>query len=725
MVKKKKKHPIKKAKTGAFNKKTLKNAILTVLYEEPAKTVNYKQVSTWLGVKDPESRKLVNVVLLELKDDEYLDEISRGKYKLKAKTGTICGIVDLQPQGFAYVNSEETERPVLVSARNLKHAMDGDKVRLHIYASRKKHDLEGEVIDIIERAKSVFVGTIQTSRNFAFLVPAGKVGFDIFIPLEKLNGAKDGQKAIVQINEWPSQARSPFGEVIEVLGDAGNNDAEMHAILAEFELPHKFPGNVDKAAEKIPMEIPEEEYKKRRDFRNITTFTIDPDDAKDFDDALSLQKLENGNWEVGVHIADVTYYVTPGSIIEEEAQNRATSVYLVDRVVPMLPERLSNGVCSLRPNEDKLCFSAVFEMDDEATVFKEWFGKTVINSNRRFTYEEAQEIIETGAGELSEEMLKLDDLSKKLRDNRFKKGSIAFERIEIKFNIDEKGKPLSVYFKEAKDANHLIEEFMLLANKQVAEFLGKPKPGKPPKTSVYRIHDKPDPDKLVSFNTFIQRFGYGIQLSTPTAISNSINNLLTHVKGKKEQNVVETLAIRAMAKAAYSTRNIGHYGLSFEYYTHFTSPIRRYPDMMVHRLLEKYLEGGRSASEQKYEALCKHSSDMEARAANAERASVKYKQVEFMQDHIGKIYPGVISGITDWGIYVELENKIEGMIPLRELDDDFYIFDERNYALVGRHKRKTYQLGDEVTVKIWRTNLERKQLDFLLAKKENDYGFEF
>jgi ribonuclease R len=725
MVKKKKKNHIKKAKTGTFNKKTLKNAILSALYEEPSKTVNYKQVSTWLGVKDHEGRKLVNVVLMELKDDEYLDEISRGKYKLKAKTGTICGIVDLQPQGFAYVNSEETERPVLVSARNLKHAMDGDKVRLHIYASRKKHDLEGEVIDIIERAKSVFVGTIQTSRNFAFLVPAGKVGFDIFIPLEKLNGAKNGQKAIVQINEWPSQARSPFGEVIEVLGDAGDNDAEMHAILAEFELPHKFPGNVDKAAEKIPMEIPEEEYKKRRDFRNITTFTIDPEDAKDFDDALSLQKLENGNWEVGVHIADVTHYVIPGSIIEEEAQNRATSVYLVDRVVPMLPERLSNGVCSLRPNEDKLCFSAVFEMDDEATVLKEWFGKTVINSNRRFTYDEAQEIIENGTGELSEEMLKLDVLSKKLRDNRFKKGSIAFERVEIKFNIDEKGKPLSVYFKEAKDANHLIEEFMLLANKQVAEFLGKPKSGKPPKTSVYRIHDKPDPDKLVSFNTFIQRFGYGIQLSTPTAISNSINNLLTHVKGKKEQNVVETLAIRAMAKAAYSTRNIGHYGLSFEYYTHFTSPIRRYPDMMVHRLLEKYLEGGRSASEQKYEALCKHSSDMEARAANAERASVKYKQVEFMQDHIGKIYPGVISGITDWGIYVELENKIEGMIPLRELDDDFYIFDERNYALVGRHKRKTYQLGDEVTVKIWRTNLERKQLDFLLAKKENDYGFEF
>lgn len=711
-------------KTGTFNKKTLKNAILSVLYEEPSKTVNYKQVSTLLGVNDHEARKLVNVVLLELKEDEYLDEISRGKYKLKAKTGTVCGIVDLQPQGFAYVNSEEVDRPVLVSARNLKHAMEGDKVRLHLYASRKKHDLEGEVIEIIERAKSIFVGTIQTSRNFAFLVPAGKVGFDIFIPLEKLNGAKNGQKAIVQINEWPANARSPFGSVIEVLGDAGDNDAEMHAILAEFELPHKFPENVDKAAEKIPLEIPEEEYQKRRDFRNVTTFTIDPEDAKDFDDALSLQKLENGNWEVGVHIADVTHYVTLNSIIEEEAQNRATSVYLVDRVVPMLPERLSNGVCSLRPNEDKLCFSAVFELNEEADVLKEWFRKTVIHSNRRFTYEEAQEIIETGTGELAEEVLKLNELAQKLRDNRFKKGSIAFDRIEIKFNIDEKGKPLSVYFKEAKDSNKLIEEFMLLANKQVAEFLGKPKPGKPAKTSVYRIHDKPDPDKLVSFNTFIHRFGYGIQLSTPNAISSSLNNLLNNVKGKKEQNVVETLAIRAMAKAAYSTRNIGHYGLSFEYYTHFTSPIRRYPDMMVHRLLEKYLDGGRSVNEQKFENLCKHSSDMEARAANAERASVKYKQVEFMQDHIGKIYPGVISGITDWGIYVELENKIEGMVPIRELDDDFYIFDERNYALVGRHKHKTYQLGDEVTVKIWRTNLERKQLDFLLTKKDNGYGFE-
>ena len=721
--KKKRKFP-KKRKLGTFNKKKLKNTILTILYEEPGKTVNYKQISTWLGIKDIETRKLVNVVLQELHDDDYLEQISRGKYKLKAKTGTACGIVEVQPQGFAYVNSEEIDSPVLVSSRNLKHAMKGDKVRIRLYARHKKRDLEGEVIEILERAKTIFVGIVQTSRNFAFLMPAGKVGFDIFVPKEKLNGAKNGQKAIAEIIEWPENAKSPFGKIIEVLGDVGDNNAEMHSILAEYELPHKYPEKVNRAAEKIALEISDDEIKKRLDLRNITTFTIDPADAKDFDDALSLQKLDNGKWEVGIHIADVTHYVTPNTIIEEEAESRATSVYLVDRVIPMLPERLSNGVCSLRPNEDKLCFSAIFEMDDEANISKQWFGKTVIHSNRRFTYEEAQEIIETEKGDYSSEMLILDRLAKLLRDQRFKKGSIAFDRFELKFNIDESGKPLSVYFKEAKDSNKLIEEFMLLANKKVAEFVGKKPGNKAAKTFVYRIHDKPDPEKLESLNTFIQRFGYGLQLTTPKLITNSLNNLLANVKGKKEQNVVETLAIRTMAKAAYSTRNIGHYGLSFEYYSHFTSPIRRYPDMMVHRLLERYLKDGRSVNEQKYESLCKHSSDMEARAANAERASIKYKQVEFMQEHIGKIYRGTISGITDWGIYVELLNKIEGMVPIRELDDDFYIFDEKNYALVGRHSNKIYQLGDEVTVKISRTNLERKQLDFLLVENEEVDSFE-
>jgi len=727
MAKKKNKQRRKIKKSVALNKKKLKNIILSLLHEEGGKTINYKQISSWLGIKDNNGRQLVNVALKELKDDDFLDQVAHGKYKLKAKTGTISGVVEMQRQGFANIASDEVDRPVLVSSRNLNHAMDGDKVKVHLYARRKKHDLEGEVTEIVKRAKTHFVGTVQMSRNFAFLVPSGKVSFDIFIPKDKLKGAKDGQKAIAEIVEWPPKAPSPFGHIVDVLGDTGDKDAEMHAILAEYELPHRFPEKVDKAAEKIPLKIPKEEYKKRRDFRKITTFTIDPADAKDFDDALSLQKLDNGNWEVGVHIADVTHYVTHNTLIEEEAKDRATSVYLVDRVVPMLPERLSNGVCSLRPNEDKLCFSAVFEMNEQAGVVNQWFGKTVIHSDRRFAYEEAQKTIETGNGELSSEILKLNELAIKLRDERFKKGSIAFDRIEIKFNIDEKtGKPLSVYFKQAQEANQLIEEFMLLANKRVAEFIGNTGKHKKSKTFVYRIHDKPDLEKLETFNTFIHRFGYGIQMTTTKAISNSLNQLLQHVKGRKEQNVVETLAIRSMAKADYSTRNIGHYGLSFDFYTHFTSPIRRYPDMMVHRLLEKYLEGGRSASEQKYEDLCRHSSDMESRAVKAERASIKYKQVEFMQDHVGEIYAGVISGVTDWGIYVELENKIEGMVPIRELDDDFYEFDEKNYALVGRHHNKSYQLGDEVKVKIWRTNLERKQLDLqLVHDQQEDVKFEF
>jgi ribonuclease R len=699
-----------------FNKPKLKSAVLNIFYEQPEKTFNYKQIAHHLEIKDPEIVKLVFVVLEELAESDSLQIVQRGKYKLKSRGGTVCGIVDIQEQGYAFVNSEEIEKPVLVSARNLNHALEGDKVRVLLYARHKKQHPEGEVIEVLERAKSVYVGTISKSPNFAFFIPTGKSAFDMFIPNEKLNGAKDGQKALARITEWPARAKNPFGEIIEVLGDAGDNNTEMHAILAEFDLPLRFPEKVLKAAERIPDEIPEDEIKRRRDVRLVTTITIDPHDAKDFDDALSLRKLENGLWEVGVHIADVSHYVSPGSILDEEAYERATSVYLVDRVVPMLPEKLSNGVCSLRPNEDKLCFSAIFQMNDEGEIRSQWFGRTVIHSDRRFTYEEAQAIIETGEGDLKDEVLTLHQLAVKLRESRFRNGSLDFERIEVKFNIDENGKPLSVYFKESKESNHLVEEFMLLANKRVAEFIGKPADGKTPRTFVYRIHDKPDPDKLMNFNHFIHKFGYGLQLGTPGQISKSMNLLMDNVRGKNEQNMIETLAIRTMAKAAYSTRNIGHYGLSFEYYTHFTSPIRRYPDVMVHRLLDKYLEGGRTVNATKWEEMCKHSSDMENKAANAERSSIKYKQVEFMQDKIGQEFAGVVSGVTEWGLYVELENKCEGMVPISSLKDDFYIFDDKNYCLIGRHSHQKYQLGDEVKVEIVRANLEKKQLDFKLIK---------
>jgi len=713
----------KKAKIAklveSFNKPKLKNAILPLFYEHPERTYNYKQIAELLKIHDPEITKLVFVVLEELTENGNLQSVQRGKYKLVSRSGSISGKLEIQPQGFAYVVSEEVDKPVLVSSRNLNHAMEGDKVKVSLYAIRKNQPPEGEVTEIVERAKSTFVGTISKSRNFAFFIPSGKSAFDLFIPNEKLNGAKDGQKAIARITEWPAKAKNPFGEIIEVLGDVGDNNAEMHAILAEYDLPLRFPESVLKAAEKIPDVIPEDEISRRRDMREVTTITIDPHDAKDFDDALSIRKLDNGFWEVGVHIADVSYYVKPGSILDDEAYQRATSVYLVDRVVPMLPEKLSNGVCSLRPNEDKLCFSAIFELNDQSEIQNQWFGRTVIHSDKRFAYEDAQAIIETGEGELKDEVLTLQMLAVKLREARFKKGSLAFERIEVKFVIDENGKPLSVYFKEAKESNQLVEEFMLLANKRVAEFIGNPDDHKTPRTFVYRIHDKPDPEKLVNFNHFIHKFGYGLLLGTPGQITNSMNQLMTNVRGKKEQNVIETLAIRTMAKAVYSTRNIGHYGLSFPFYTHFTSPIRRYPDVMVHRLLERYLEGGKTANAQKYEDMCKHSSLMENKAASAERSSIKYKQVEFMQDKIGEEFSGVISGVTDWGIYVELENKCEGMVSVNTLDDDFYIFDEKNYCLVGRHSHKTYQLGDDVKVEISRANLEKKQLDFRLIQNNS------
>ena len=597
--------------------------------------------------------------------------------------------------------------------------MDGDKVKVQLFAKRKGAEPEGEVVEILESKERTFVGKLQVAKGFAFLITENKtLANDIFIPKDKLKGGKNGDKAIVRIVEWPDEAKNPLGEVIDILGIAGQNTAEMHAILAEFGLPYKYPSSVEKAADKIPEAISPEEIENREDFRGITTFTIDPKDAKDFDDALSARRLDNGNWEVGVHIADVTHYVKTDGVIDKEAQSRATSVYLVDRTIPMLPERLCNQICSLRPDEEKLCFSAVFELNSDAVVQNSRICRTIIKSDRRFTYEEAQEVIETGEGDYKEEILALNDLAKKLRERRFKSGAINFDRYEVKFEIDEQGKPVRVYFKVSKDANKLIEEFMLLANRTVAEFVGRPPKGKTKKTFVYRIHELPDPDKMENFASFIRRFGYKLKTDgTKTDVSKGINSLLDNVQGKPEENLIETVAIRAMQKARYSTENIGHYGLAFEYYTHFTSPIRRYPDMMVHRLLERYLAGGRSVIQKKYEDLCDHCSSMEQVAANAERASIKYKQVEFMQDKLGMAFDGVISGVTEWGLYVELnENKCEGLVPIRDLDDDYYEFDEKNYCLLGRRKKRQYRLGDPITIKVAQANLERKQLDFQLAE---------
>lgn len=702
---------------GGMAKHVLIDAIYGIFSNEPTLTYNYKQISKRLGVKTMGERRLIVDTLYALKDRGDLIEVSTGKFKMKSRTGYITGIVDMTARGTAYIVSEDVEDDIFVSQANLNRALNGDEVKVYVYAKRKKRQPEGEVVEIIKRRKDTFVGVIERSENFAFLTAIGKqMPYDIFIPISNINGAKDGEKAIVKLVEWEKQHKNPIGRVVEVLGMPGNNETEMHSILAEFDLPFKFPPKVLHAADNIDETISKEDIAARRDFRDITTFTIDPADAKDFDDALSIRKLENGNWEVGVHIADVTHYVTPGTVLEKEAFSRATSVYLVDRVVPMLPERLSNGICSLRPDEEKLTFSAVFEMDDNAKVLDYWIGRTIIRSNRRFTYEEAQEIIEGAEGDYKEEILNIDSLAKKIRGERFKKGSIEFDRVEVKFEIDKDGKPLSVFFKRSLDAHKLIEEFMLLANKKVAAFIGRVPKEKKAKTFVYRIHDKPDTEKLNSFNYFVRKFGYSIKTGSHKALTNSMNDLLHHVKDTPEQNLIENLAVRTMAKAEYSTLNIGHYGLSFDYYTHFTSPIRRYPDMMVHRLLQRYLDEGRSVDVDKYEEYCKHSSDMEQVAANAERASIKYKQVEFMADKVGETFFGTISGVTEWGFYVELDdNKCEGMVGISNLEDDFYEFDEDNYCITGRYHRKIYQLGDQVRIKVVNANLAAKQLDFVLA----------
>ncbi len=703
----------------------LKQRALTAFQRNSNEPMNYKQVSKRMGINDDATRRHVPHALQELVDEKQIIETEPGRFKLNYEMGSVVGKVDLTVHGYAYIISPESDEDIFVSQKHLREALHGDTVKVHLFARRKGSRLEGQVVQIIERARTKFVGTIGITDTYAFLIPDSRLmPYDLFIPQNKLNGAKDGQKVVARIVEWPNRAKNPIGEVIQVLGDPGMNETEMHSILAEFDLPYHFEKEVEDVAATISPDITKAEIKGRRDFRGIPTLTIDPVDAKDFDDALSLQKLPNGNWEVGVHIADVTHYIKPGSILDKEAINRATSIYLVDRVVPMLPEKLSNNLCSLRPNEDKLCFSAVFELDDNAHVVKQWFGSTIICSNNRLSYEDAQAIIDTGKGTMSEEILTLHRLAQIFRKIRFQKGSISFDRAEPHFKLDKDGKPLNVFFVENTTSHQLIEEFMLLANRKVAEFCsGIMQTESPPrqgtgKTFVYRVHDHPNMEKLEAFAGFVSRFGYTLSITSEKSIASSLNNLLVKVKGTNEENIVENLALRAMAKADYSVDNIGHYGLGFKYYTHFTSPIRRYPDMMVHRLLKYYLDGkGAKPDRNELEALCKQSSNMERLSMEAERASIKYKQVEFMSDKVGQCFDGTISGVTEWGIYIELnESKCEGMIHIREFNDDMYIFDESNYCLKGRRRGRTFRLGDPIRIEVWRANLLKKQLDFRLAE---------
>lgn len=714
MAKKKEKKAGKRMK-----KKELSKAVLDFFHAKQDEVISLKYIFSELKLTTHPLKMLCMDILSDLLADDYITEVDKNKYKLNNHGIEMTGTFQRKSNGKNSFIPEGGGDPIFVAERNSAHAMNNDKVRIAFYAKRRGCEAEGEVIEILQRANDTFVGTLEVEKSYAFLVTENRtLANDIFIPKDKLKGGKTGDKAVVKVTEWPDKAKNPIGQVLDILGKAGDNTTEMHAILAEFGLPYVYPQSVEKAADKISAEISAEEIARREDFRKVTTFTIDPKDAKDFDDALSIRPLKDGLWEVGVHIADVTHYVKEGSIIDKEAEKRATSVYLVDRTIPMLPERLCNFICSLRPNEEKLAFSAIFDITEKGEVRDSRIVHTVIESDRRFTYEEAQQIIETKEGDFKDEILMLDTIAKALREKRFTAGAINFDRYEVKFEIDEKGKPISVYFKESKDANKLVEEFMLLANRTVAEKIGKAPKGKKPKVLPYRIHDLPDPEKLDNLAQFIARFGYRLRTSgTKTDVSKSINHLLDDIQGKKEENLIETVSIRAMQKARYSTHNIGHYGLAFDYYTHFTSPIRRFPDMMVHRLVTRYMDGGRSVSETKYEDLCDHSSNMEQIAANAERASIKYKQVEFMSERLGQTYDGVISGVTEWGLYVELnENKCEGMIPIRDLDDDYYEFDEKNYCLRGRRKNRIYSLGDAITVKVARANLEKKQLDFALVE---------
>ena len=711
----------KKEKKGGkhLKKKELVEILLNYFRTKPNEAFSLKQLFQALKLTTHPGKMLCIDVIEEMVEDNFLIEIEKGRYKINDKGQILTGTFQRKSNGKNSFIPDDGGEPIFIAERNSAHAMNNDKVKVSLCAKCKKRQLEGQVIEILEHANETFVGVLKVSKNYAFLLTeANTLANDIFIPKDKLKGGKNGDKAVVRITEWPEEAKNPFGEVIDILGQAGDNTTEMHAILAEYGLPYTYPQAVEAAAEKLSAEITPEDYAEREDFRDVVTFTIDPKDAKDFDDALSIRNLKPGLWEGGGHIADVSHYVKEGSIIDKEAVKRATSVYLVDRTIPMLPERLCNFICSLRPDEEKLAYSVIFDMNDKAEVKNFRIRHTVIKSNRRFTYEEAQQIIETGEGDYKEEILELNRLAQILREKRMSAGSINFDRCEVKFEIDENGKPLSVYFKVSKEANKLIEEFMLLANRTVAEYVGKVPKNKKPKVFPYRIHDLPDPDKLDNLNQFIARFGYKIRTGgSKVEVSKSLNHLLTEINGKKEQNLIETVSLRAMQKARYSIYNIGHYGLGFDYYTHFTSPIRRYPDLMVHRLLTRYLAGGRSAQADKYETLCEHSSAMEQTAASAERASVKYKQVEFMGERIGQVYDGVISGVTEWGLYVEInENKCEGMIAMRDLGNDFYEFDEKNYCLIGRRHHQKFSLGDPIKIKVARANLAKKQLDFVLAE---------
>ena len=710
----------KEKKAGKHMRKSeLAEQLMTWMQMRPGEDFALKQIFRGLNLTTHPLKMLCVDILNEMAEDDFLQVMENGHLKLNNHGIILTGTFQRKSNGKNSFVPDDGSEPIFIAERKSGHAMHGDKVKISLTAKRRGRKVEGEVIEILERSKETFVGTLKVDKYYAFLLTEDRnLANDIFIPRDMLKGGKNGDKAVVKVVEWPQDAKNPIGKVIDILGQAGDNTTEMHAILAEFGLPYVYPKAVEAAADKISDVITPEDYAEREDFRDITTFTIDPKDAKDFDDALSIRPIKPGLWEVGVHIADVTHYVKEGSIIDKEAEKRATSVYLVDRTIPMLPERLCNLLCSLRPNEEKLAYSAIFEMNDKAEVKKSRIVKTVIKSDRRFTYEEAQAVIEAGEGEYKDEILKLNELAQILRKNRMASGAVDFDRVEVRFEIDEKGKPLSVYFKESKEANKLIEEFMLLANRTVAERIGKVAKDKKAKVFPYRIHDLPDPDKLENLNWFVNRFGYKIRTSgSKTEVAKSLNKLLHEIKGKKEQNLVEMISLKTMQKAKYSTHNIGHYGLAFDYYTHFTSPIRRFPDMMVHRLLARYLAGGRTAQEAKYEDLCDHSSEMEQIAANAERASIKYKQVEFMGERMGQEFEGTISGVTEWGLYVEInENKCEGMIPMRELDDDYYDFDEKAYCLTGRRYHKKYSLGDPIRVKVARANLERKQLDFALVE---------